>query len=120
MIYDDFRTTGAYEAALDLSDLFSFRFQNDGVQDFDTKWDQALLSASEIPAEMVLVSFCKSKLQDSVQLPTVLAVYEQEHIRNIEQPSHSRLKTSARRHIDQTMRTRNFRARNETVEREGQ
>ena len=78
---------------------------------------QALLAASEIPTEMVLEGLYKSKLQDSVQLETPLALYEQENIRNNEHPSLSRLKTSVRRHIDQTMRTRNFRARNETVER---
>ena len=66
---------------------------------------------------MVLVGSYRSKLQDSVQLQTVLALYEQENIRNNEQPSYSRLKTSVRRHIDQTMRTRNFRAQNEIVER---
>ena len=33
-------------------------------------------------------------IRDSVQLQTVLALYEQENIRNNEQPSHSRLKTS--------------------------
>ena len=56
-------------------------------------------------------------LQDSVQLQTALAVYEQENISNNEPPSHSRLKTSERLLIDQTMRTRNFRVRNEIVER---
>ena len=65
---------------------------------------------------MVLEGLYKSKLQDSVQLQTVLALYEQENIRNNEQLRLSRLKTSARRHIDQTMRTRNFRVQNETVE----
>ena len=44
----------------------------------------------------------ESKLQDSVQLG---------------QPSCSRLKTAVRRRVDQVMRTRNFRARNEIVER---
>ena len=44
-------------------------------------------------------------------------MYEQENIRNNEQPRYSRLKTSVRRHIDQTMRMRNFGARNEKVER---
>ena len=33
-----------------------------------------LLSASEIPTEMVLEGLCKSKLEDSVQLQTVLAM----------------------------------------------
>ena len=57
---------------------------------------------------MVLEGLYKSKLQDSVQLQTVLALHEQENIRNNEQSIYSRLKTSVRRHIDQTMRTRNF------------
>ena len=36
----------------------------------------------------------------SVQLKTVLALYEQETVRNNGQTSHSRLKTSVRLHID--------------------
>ena len=78
---------------------------------------KALLAASEIPTEMILESFYKSILQDSVQLQTALALYEQENTGNNEQPSCSGLKTSVRRRIDQTMRTRNFRARDEIVER---
>ena len=51
MIYEHFRTTGAYEAVQGLSDLFSIRLD---VQDFDTRWDEALLVVNEIPREMVL------------------------------------------------------------------
>ena len=62
-----------------LPDSFNIRFQNGGVQDLDVRWDQASLSASETFAEMVLQGFCMSKLQDSVQLQTVLgALYDQE------------------------------------------
>ena len=68
---------------------------------------------------MILEGLYKSKVQDSVQLRTVLASYVQETVRNNGQPSYSRLKTSVRLHIDQTMRTRNFRVRNEIVERGG-
>ena len=43
MIYEHFRAPGAYEAVLQgLSELFSVRLQNDDVQDFDVRWDQAL------------------------------------------------------------------------------
>ena len=80
MTYWHFRATGAYEAVQGLSDLFNIRLQNDDVQDFDVRWDQSLLSASETPTEMVLEGLYKSKLQDSVQLQTVLALYEQETI----------------------------------------
>ena len=117
MIYEHFRVTGACEAVRSLSDLFNIRLQNDDVQDFDTRWDQALSAASETLTEIVLAGFHESKLQDSVQLQTVLALYEQENIRNNETPIYSRLKTSVRRHIDQTMSTRKFRARSEIVER---
>ena len=54
-------------------------------------------------------------IRDSVQLHTVLALYEQENFRNNEQPSYSRLKTPVTRHIDQIVRTRNFKARNERI-----
>ena len=54
MIHEHVRVTRAYEAVQVLSDLFQTHLQNDDVQDFDTRWDQALLAASEIPTEMVL------------------------------------------------------------------
>ena len=47
MIYEHFRATGAYAAVQGLSDFFSIRLQNDDVLDFDVRWDQALLAASE-------------------------------------------------------------------------
>ena len=54
MIYGHFCATGAHEAAQGLSDLFKKCFQNDDVQDFDVRRDQAPLSARETPTEMVL------------------------------------------------------------------
>ena len=117
MIHEHFRATGASEAVQGHSDLFSIRLQNDDVQDFNVRWDQALLSASDMPSEVILEGLYKSKLQDSVQLQTVLALYDQETVRNNGQASYLRLKTSVKLHIDQMMRTRNFRVRNEVVER---
>ena len=73
MIYEHFRATRAYEAVQGLSDLFSTRLQNDDVQDFDVRWGQALLSANDMPSDVNLEGLYKSKLQDSVQLQTVLA-----------------------------------------------
>ena len=72
MIYEHFRATRACEAVQGLSDLFNFRFHSDDIQDFDTRWDHALLPVSEIPTEMVLKDLYKSKLQGSVQLQTVM------------------------------------------------
>ena len=67
MIYEYFHATGAYEAAQGHSTLFAVKLQNDGVQDLDVRLDQALLSASEIPTDVILEGLCKSKVQDSVQ-----------------------------------------------------
>ena len=49
MIYDLLRASGAHDAAQDLSDLFNVSLQGDDIQDFDSRWEQAPLSASEIP-----------------------------------------------------------------------
>ena len=62
MIHEHFRATGAQEAVQGLSDLSKFLLQNDDVQDFDTRRDQALLAASEIPTEMVPKGLYKSKI----------------------------------------------------------
>ena len=76
MTYEHFRATGAYEAVQGLSDMFTFSLQNDDVQDFDVIWDQALETASDMPSDVILEGLYKSKLQDSVQLQIVLALYE--------------------------------------------
>ena len=57
---------------------------------------QALLSVSENPTQMVLEGLYKSKLQDPVQLQTVLTMQQQQNFQNNEQPNYSRLKTTVR------------------------
>ena len=88
MIYDHFRATGACDAAQDRSDLFNLSLHGSDIQDQDTRWDQALLSASEIPRENVLESLYKMKRRDSVQLQSVLAKDDQEIDRNLALPSY--------------------------------
>ena len=66
---------------------------------------------------MILERLYKSKLQNSVQLQTVLALYGQETARNNGKTNYLRLTTVVTLHIDQIMRTRNFRVRNDVVER---
>ena len=92
MIYEHFRATGAYEAVQGLSDLFNVRLQNVDVHDFDVRWDHALLSANETRTEMILEGLYKSKFQESAQLQTVLALYDQEPVRNGGQPNYQRFK----------------------------
>ena len=66
---------------------------------------------------MILEGLYKSKLQNSAQLQTVLALYDQETARNKGKPNYSQLKTAVKLHVDQMTRTRNFRVRNDVVER---
>ena len=75
MIHEYFRAFGAYEAVQGLSDLFTISLQNDDVQGFDVKWDEALLSASEMSSDTILEGSYKSKLQNSVQLQIVRSRY---------------------------------------------
>ena len=44
MIHDYFRVTGAVDAVLDYADLFSVTLRDDNVLEFDSRWDEVLLS----------------------------------------------------------------------------
>ena len=90
MIHEYFRAAGANEAVQGLADLFTMCLQNDDVQDFDVRWDRALLTVSEMVTDAILEGLYKSKLQDSVQLRTVMALYDQEVARNNGTPNYQR------------------------------
>ena len=68
-------------------------------------------------SDVVLEALCKSKLQDSVQLLVVLALSDQETVRNNGETNYLRLRTSVKLHIDQMKRTRNIRDRSDLVEK---
>ena len=83
MIYEHFRATRSYEAVQGLTELMRKRWQNDDVQDIDIRWDQALFSASDVPSDVVLEGLCKTqKKQATEHLQTVMALYDQETVRN--------------------------------------
>ena len=54
MIYDNFRVTGAHDTVLDYADLFSVTLHDGNIQEFDTTWDEVLLSMSMIPSDDIL------------------------------------------------------------------
>ena len=72
MINDYFRVIGAQDTVLDFAGLFSVNLRDDNVQEFDTKWDEVLLSMSKIPSDDVLESLYKLRIRESEQLKTVL------------------------------------------------
>ena len=116
MIYGYFRATGSHEAVQGLADLFAVSLQNDDVQDFDVRWDHALLTVSEMPSPATLEGLYKSNLQNSVQLQTVLALFDQDVARNSGTPNYQQSKTAVKLRNDQMMRNQNLRIRNDVVE----
>ena len=54
MIYDYFRVTGAHDTVLDYADFFSVTLRDDHIQEFDTRWDEVLLSMSKFPSDDIL------------------------------------------------------------------
>ena len=76
MIYDNFRVTGAHDTVLDYANLFSITNRDDNIQEFDTRWDEVLLSMSKFPSDDV--SLYKLRLRESDQLKTVLELYDME------------------------------------------
>ena len=116
MIYEYFRATGAYATVQGLADLVSMTLQNDDVQDFDVRWDHALLSVSEMPSDPILEGLYKSKLQNSAHR-TVMALYDHEVAPNNGTPNYQQLKTAVKPHVDQMTRNLNFKARSDVVVR---
>ena len=74
MIYDYLRVTGAHDTDLYYADLFTITLRDDDVQEFDTRWDEIVLSMTKIPPDDVLESLYKLRVRESDQLKTVLEV----------------------------------------------
>ena len=74
MIYDYFRVTGAHDAVLDYADLFSVTLHDDNIQEFDTRWNEVLLSMSKIPSDDVLESLYKFRVGESAQLKNLIRI----------------------------------------------
>ena len=76
MICDDFWVTGAQDTVLDSADLFSVTLRDDNIQEFDTGWDEILLSMSKIPLDDVQETL--DKMRETDQLRTVSELYDME------------------------------------------
>ena len=100
----------------DYADLFSVTLRDDNVQEFDTRWDEVLLSMSKIPSHEILESLYKWRIRESDQLKTELEVFEMEIHQKISRPNFQILKTMMMRRKDQKLRLRNFDARHKKIE----
>ena len=57
------------------ADLFTVALRNDTVQEFDTKWDEILLSMTQIQSDDVWEKLYKLRIRESEKLKTVLELY---------------------------------------------
>ena len=105
---DYFRVTGAH-AVLDYADSFSITLRDDNVQEFDTRWDEILLSMTNISSDDILERMDKLRIRESDQLKTVLELYDMEIHQKMSMPNYQKLKTMVKRSINQKLRLRNFR-----------
>ena len=107
MIYDYFRVTGAHDTVLDNADLFSVALRDNNVQEFDTRWDEVLLSMSKIPSDDIWESLYKLRTSESAQLKTVLELYDMEIHEKMSMPNYQKLKNDGEeKHRSQTQITK--------------
>ena len=54
LIYKYFRVIGANDSVQNYADTFTVVLRNDDIQEFDSKWDEILLSMTQIAFDDVL------------------------------------------------------------------
>ena len=116
MIYEYFRITGANDSVENYADLFTVVFRNDDIQEFDSGWDDILLSMTQIPFDEILEGLYKLRIRQSEKLKTVLEFYKMEIHQKNAGPDYHRLKTMAKKGVEQNLRMKNFEARNGNCE----
>ena len=117
LIYDYFRVTGSHDSVENNADLFTVSLRNDDFQEFDSKWDEILLSMTKIPPDDILEGLYKLRIRESEKLKTVLELYDLEIHQKKAGPDYHRLKTMVKRSIEQNLRIKNFEARNGNYEK---
>ena len=108
--------TGAHDTVSDCADLFSVTLHDDNIQEFDTSWDEVLLSMSKIPSDDIWESPYKLRIREFAQLKTVLELYDMAIHQKISMSNYQKLKTMVKRSTDQKLRIRNFDARHGRIE----
>ena len=90
MMYDYFRVTG-HDTVLDCANFFCVTIHDDNIQEFDTRWEEVLLSMSKIPSDDVSESLHKLRIRESAQLKTVFELYDVEIHQKISMPKLSEI-----------------------------
>ena len=74
MIYDYSRAIGAHDTVLDYAFFFFVTLHDDNIQEFDTRWDEVLLSMTKIPSDDILESLYKLRIRESAQLKNRIGI----------------------------------------------
>ena len=61
LIYEQFRVTGTDDSVENYTDLFTIALRNDDIQEFESKWDEILLSMTKIPHDDILEGCVQTK-----------------------------------------------------------
>ena len=117
LIYDYFRVTGVHDSVENYADLSTISLRNDDIQEFDSKWDEILLSMTKIPPDDILEGLYKLRIRESEKHKTVLELYDLEIHQKKLGPDYHRLKTMVKRSIEQDIRNKNFGIRNGNYEK---
>ena len=88
--------------------LFTVVLRTDDIQEFDSTWDEIVLSMTQIPSDGVLESLYKLGIRESEKLKTILELYNLEIHQKKAGLDYHRLKTMVKRSIEQDVRNRNF------------
>ena len=74
-----------------------FALRNDNIQEFDTRWDEFLLSMEQFPPDDILESLYKLRIRECEKLKTVLPLYTLEIHQKKAKPDCHRLKTMVKK-----------------------
>ena len=67
--------------------LFYVTLHDDNIQEFDTRWNEVLLSMSKTPSDDIVESLYKLRIRGSAQLKIVLELYDMEIHQMISMPN---------------------------------
>ena len=101
---------------MNYADLFTVVLRNDDIQEFDSKWDGILLTMTKIPPDDILEGLYKLRILESEKLKTVLELCNMEIHQKKAGPDYHRLKTMVKISFEQSLRIKNFEARNGNYE----
>ena len=96
--------------------MFSVTLHDHNIQEFDTRWDEVVLSMTKIPSDEILESMYKLRIRWSDQLQNVWELYDMEIHQKTSVRNYQKLKTIVKICIDQILRLRNFDARHGRIE----